>query len=178
LAEVIAAQAEVENVKLSIEQSFSELRSDLDGALERVGIYGQQSQQAVLERDTYREEYTLGKRTLNNLLDAQRNIMTAETQQVSNQFDAVRSAIKLARLTQAEPDYATPAFTALPSEQSSQSPQPSLSSQPSSTDASPKQVSGKQPKPHRSGFATIVETYMQPGDDPATFNQQFLKEEI
>jgi adhesin transport system outer membrane protein len=172
LAEVIAAQAEVENVKLSIEQNFSDLRSDLDGALERVGIYGKQSQQAVLERDTYREEYTLGKRTLNNLLDAQRNIMTAETQQVSNQFDAVRSAIKLARLTQAEPDYATPSLTSLPSGQSAQP------SQPASRDALPKQVSSKQPKPHRSGFATIVETYMQPGDDPAAFNQQFLKEEI
>ncbi|HWZ47547.1 MAG TPA: TolC family protein [Herbaspirillum sp.] len=158
LAEVAASEAEVENLKFSIEQNFNDLRSDLDGALERAGIYGQQSQQAVLERDTYREEYTLGKRTLNNLLDAQRNIMNAETQQVSNQFDAVRSAIKLAKLTQAEPDYATPFMHA--------------------TDAAPQKILSKQPKPHRSGFETIVETYMQPGDDPATFNQRFLKEEI
>ncbi|MDB5991089.1 MAG: cyaE [Herbaspirillum sp.] len=164
LSEVAAAQAEVENIKLSVEQNFSDLRSDLDGALERAGIYGQQSQQAELERNTYREEYTLGKRTLNNLLDAQRNIMNAETQQVSNQFDAVRSAIKLAKLTQAEPDYATPSFS-------------SQSSTQHAVDAAPQEVLSKQPKPHRSGFETIVETYMQPGDDPATFNQRFLKEE-
>jgi outer membrane protein, adhesin transport system len=82
-AEKSAAVARLNN---SIEVAVA--RAEIGGARDRTGIYARQLESARQARETSLAEYTIGKRTLTEVLNAEQEISRAETDRVNADSDA------------------------------------------------------------------------------------------
>ncbi len=82
-AEKSAAVARLNN---SIEVAVA--RAEIGGARDRTGIYARQLESARQARETSLAEYTIGKRTLTEVLNAEQEISRAETDRINADSDA------------------------------------------------------------------------------------------
>lgn len=91
-----SALAEVEAAKLDINQKASSAWADFIGAQQRGQAGGQQYDSADYARRIYQDEYRLGKRSLNDLLSVEMDVMQAQTSRVNAQYDGWDAAVRYA----------------------------------------------------------------------------------
>jgi outer membrane protein, adhesin transport system len=94
-AEKSAAVARLNN---SIEVAVA--RAEISGARDRTGVYGRQLESARQARETSLAEYTIGKRTLTEVLNAEQEISRAETDRVNADSDANIAVVRAAAARQ------------------------------------------------------------------------------
>ncbi|MCA6966798.1 TolC family outer membrane protein [Pectobacterium carotovorum] len=91
-----AAQAEVEAAKLDMNQKASTAYADLIGAQQREKASQQQITSATYTRNVYQDEYKLSKRSLNDLLSVEQDVLQAETSRIGALYDGWEAAVNYA----------------------------------------------------------------------------------
>ncbi|HHQ6579775.1 TPA: TolC family outer membrane protein [Serratia fonticola] len=91
-----AAQAQVEAAKLDMNQKASTAYADLIGAQQRELAGAQQLSSADYTRSVYQDEYKLSKRSLNDLLSVEQDVLQAETSRVTALYDGWDAAVRYA----------------------------------------------------------------------------------
>lgn len=91
-----AAQAQVEAAKLDMNQKASTAYADLIGAQHRELAGAQQLSSADYTRSVYQDEYKLSKRSLNDLLSVEQDVLQAETSRVTALYDGWDAAVRYA----------------------------------------------------------------------------------
>lgn len=91
-----AAQAEVEAAKLDINQRAATSYADMIGAQQRQAASERQLTSANYTRDVYRDEYRLSKRSLNDLLSVEQDVLQAENARATAQFDGWDATVNYA----------------------------------------------------------------------------------
>lgn len=91
-----SAQAEVEAAKLDVNQRASTSYADMIGAQQRQLASDRQFSSANYTRDVYRDEYRLSKRSLNDLLSVEQDVLQAEIARVTAQFDGWEASVNYA----------------------------------------------------------------------------------
>ncbi|MFQ6292082.1 TolC family outer membrane protein [Yersinia enterocolitica] len=82
-----AAQAEVEKAKLDVNQKAATAYADMIGAIQRQQAGEQQLQSAVHTRSVYQDEYKLSKRSLNDLLSVEQDVLQADSMRLMALYD-------------------------------------------------------------------------------------------
>nr|WP_235600985.1 TolC family outer membrane protein [Yersinia entomophaga] len=82
-----AAQAEVEKAKLDVNQRASTAYADMIGAQQRQLAGEQQLQSARHTREVYQDEYKLSKRSLNDLLSVEQDVLQADSMRLMALYD-------------------------------------------------------------------------------------------
>lgn len=91
-----AAQAQVEAAKLDLNQRASTSYADIIGAQQRQLASERQFTSATYTREVYRDEYRLSKRSLNDLLSVEQDVLQAENSRVTAQYDGWDAAVNYA----------------------------------------------------------------------------------
>ncbi|MCK1970398.1 MULTISPECIES: TolC family outer membrane protein [Franconibacter] len=91
-----AARAEVEQAQRLIDQSAANANAALTGAKARLRAGERQYQSAVRTREVYRNEYQLGKRSLNDLLSSEQDLFQAQITREEARFDAAVASVNYA----------------------------------------------------------------------------------
>lgn len=91
-----AAQDEVEAAKLDINQRAATSYADMIGAQQRQAASERQLTSANYTRDVYRDEYRLSKRSLNDLLSVEQDVLQAENARAMAQFDGWDATVNYA----------------------------------------------------------------------------------
>ncbi|VFS49800.1 type I secretion outer membrane protein, TolC family [Budvicia aquatica] len=95
-AERRTAQAEVESVKLNINKRAATANADLFGAQQRKLAGDQQLASATYTRDVYRDEYQLSKRSLNDLLSVEQDVVQADSARINALYDQWDASVRYA----------------------------------------------------------------------------------
>lgn len=95
-AERRAAQAEVENAKLNINQKAATANADLIGAQQRKLAGDRQFASATYTRDVYQDEYKLSKRSLNDLLSVEQDVLQADSARLNALYDQWDASVRYA----------------------------------------------------------------------------------
>jgi adhesin transport system outer membrane protein len=82
-----AARLRIDSIKLASRSKFGVAFQNERGAIDRIAIAKRQLANSVTARDLYFEQYTLGKRTLTELLDAESGINGAKIGQIGANYD-------------------------------------------------------------------------------------------
>ncbi|MFV0548055.1 MAG: TolC family outer membrane protein [Limnobaculum xujianqingii] len=90
------AQAEVEASKLDIDQKASTAYADLLGAQQRQQAGEAQQASAEQTRSVYQDEYRLNKRSLNDLLSVEQDVLQADNAAIMARYDAWDAAVRYA----------------------------------------------------------------------------------
>lgn len=91
-----SAQAQVEANKLDINQRAATAWADLTGAQQRQRAGEAQAVSAGRARGVYRDEYRLGKRSLNDLLSIEQDVFQADSASITARYDAWDAAVRYA----------------------------------------------------------------------------------
>lgn len=91
-----SAEAQVNQVKMDINQKAVTAYANWTGSKERENAGEQQFFAAVTARDVYRNEYKLGKRSLNDLLSVERDVHQAAVAKLNADYDGWASAVNYA----------------------------------------------------------------------------------
>ncbi|SQI40658.1 Outer membrane efflux protein BepC precursor [Leminorella richardii] len=91
-----AAQAEVEANKLDINQKAATAYADMYGAGQRQMAGKAQQTSAEQTRGVYQDEYKLSKRSLNDLLSVEQDVMQADVAEIGARYDAWDAAVRYA----------------------------------------------------------------------------------
>lgn len=90
------AQAEVEASKLDVDQKASTAYADLLGAQQRQQAGEAQQASAEQTRSVYQDEYRLNKRSLNDLLSVEQDVLQADNAAIMARYDAWDAAVRYA----------------------------------------------------------------------------------
>lgn len=82
-----AAQAEVEKAKLDVNQKAAMAYADMVGAVQRQQAGEQQLVSAQHTRSVYQDEYKLSKRSLNDLLSVEQDVLQADSMRLMALYD-------------------------------------------------------------------------------------------
>ncbi|CNI94690.1 TolC family outer membrane protein [Yersinia mollaretii] len=82
-----AAQAEVEKAKLDVNQKAAMAYADMIGAVQRQQAGEQQLNSARHTRSVYQDEYKLSKRSLNDLLSVEQDVLQADSMRLMALYD-------------------------------------------------------------------------------------------
>ncbi|CNI69511.1 type I secretion system outer membrane protein [Yersinia sp. 2105 StPb PI] len=82
-----AAQAEVEKAKLDVNQKAAMAYADMIGAIQRQQAGEQQLESARHTRSVYQDEYKLSKRSLNDLLSVEQDVLQADSMRLMALYD-------------------------------------------------------------------------------------------
>lgn len=93
-AEKDAAGRQIESRRLSARTALSSAETETAGANTRGEAYDKMKELSRTSRDLYWQEYTLNKRPLNQVLDAERDIFSAESQRIVALSDGIMARIK------------------------------------------------------------------------------------
>ncbi|AKJ42480.1 TolC family outer membrane protein [Pragia fontium] len=88
--------AELEASKLDVNQKASTAYADLIGAQQRQQASEAQQSSAVQARSVYQDEYRLSKRSLNDLLSVEQDVLQAENAAITARYDAWDAAVRYA----------------------------------------------------------------------------------
>jgi adhesin transport system outer membrane protein len=91
-----AALAEVEASKLDINQKASVAYADLIGAQQRQEAGEEQFSSAENTRSVYQDEYKLSKRSLNDLLSVEQDVLQADSAAIVARYDVWDAAVRYA----------------------------------------------------------------------------------
>lgn len=91
-----SAQAEVEASKLDINQKASVAYADLIGAQQRQLAGEEQFSSAENTRRVYQDEYKLSKRSLNDLLSVEQDVLQADSAAIIARYDVWDAAVRYA----------------------------------------------------------------------------------
>ncbi|MFU2146854.1 TolC family outer membrane protein [Hafnia paralvei] len=91
-----SAQAEVEASKLDINQKASVAYADLIGAQQRQLAGEEQFSSAENTRSVYQDEYKLSKRSLNDLLSVEQDVLQADSAAIIARYDVWDAAVRYA----------------------------------------------------------------------------------
>lgn len=91
-----AALAEVEASKLDVNQKASTAYADLGGAQLRQQAGEAQQISAGQTRSVYQDEYRLNKRSLNDLLSVEQDVLQADVSAITARYDAWDAAVRYA----------------------------------------------------------------------------------
>jgi outer membrane protein, adhesin transport system len=86
--ELAASEKSAAVARLNNATDVAVARAEISGARDRTGIYGRQLESARQARETSLAEYTIGKRTLTEVLNAEQEISRAETDRINADCDA------------------------------------------------------------------------------------------
>ncbi|MCB5205376.1 TolC family protein [Neorhizobium sp. T786] len=92
----VAALTQVESIRMQNEARFKVAEQDAAGAASRKEIVEQQLNDAYASRDLFFEQYTLGKRTLSELLTAEGSIYQAQVAQIEAEHDGYNAVLQKA----------------------------------------------------------------------------------
>lgn len=93
-AEKEAADKQLESQRLSTRTALSSAATETAGAGVRMDAYNTMKDLSRTSRDLYWQEYTLNKRQLNQVLDAERDIFLAESERITAISDGIVARIK------------------------------------------------------------------------------------
>ncbi|MCW2484118.1 TolC family protein, partial [Candidatus Symbiopectobacterium sp. NZEC135] len=82
--------------KLDINQRAATSYADMIGAQQRQAASERQLTSANYTRDVYRDEYRLSKRSLNDLLSVEQDVLQAENARATAQFDGWDATVNYA----------------------------------------------------------------------------------
>lgn len=91
-----AAQSQVSQAKMDINQKAATAFANWSGAREREIAGDQQFFSAITARDVYRNEYKLSKRSLNDLLSVEQDVHQAAVAKLNADYDGWASAVNYA----------------------------------------------------------------------------------
>lgn len=91
-----AAQAEVQQSKLEINQKASTAYADMIGAQQRQLAGDRQQASATHTRSVYQDEYKLNKRSLNDLLSVEQDVFQSQTMRINAQYDGWSGTVRYA----------------------------------------------------------------------------------
>lgn len=93
-AEKATAAQLLQNQRLLTRTALNSAKTEASGASARLSSYDKVINLSRSSRDLYWQEYTLNKRTLSEVINAEREIFSSETEHISAQEDGVKARIK------------------------------------------------------------------------------------
>jgi len=90
------AATQVDQARFDVLQKASVALADWLGAQARIDVNQQQVMNAEQTRKVYKNEYTLSKRSINDLLSVEQDVWQAVSSQINSQYDAWDAAINYA----------------------------------------------------------------------------------
>ena len=90
------ASTQVDQARFDVLQKASVAVADWLGAQARIDVNKQQVLNANQTRDVYKNEYTLNKRSINDLLSVEQDVWQAISSEINSQYDAWAAAINYA----------------------------------------------------------------------------------
>jgi len=90
------AATQVDQARFDVLQKASVALADWLGAQARIDVNKQQVLNADQTREVYKNEYTLNKRSINDLLSVEQDVWQAISSQINSQYDAWTAAINYA----------------------------------------------------------------------------------
>ncbi|WP_435926748.1 TolC family outer membrane protein [Dryocola sp. BD613] len=90
------ASSQVERVRFDVLQKASVAHADWTGARGRMEAGRLQLQNALRARDVYKNEYTLSKRSINDLLSVEQDVWQATSSKITAEYDSWSAAINYA----------------------------------------------------------------------------------
>ncbi|AVY97684.1 type I secretion system outer membrane protein [Lelliottia sp. WB101] len=90
------AASQVDQARFDVLQKASVAMADWSGARGRMEAGNVQLENALRAREVYKNEYTLGKRSINDLLSVEQDVWQATSSKISAEYDSWASAVNYA----------------------------------------------------------------------------------
>ena len=90
------ASSQVDQARFDVLQKASVAQADWTGARGRMEAGKQQLENALRARDVYKNEYTLSKRSINDLLSVEQDVWQATSAKIIAEYDGWSAAINYA----------------------------------------------------------------------------------